>query len=117
MEYEFHYNSANQAQAEFSMGHEAVGRWFSDELGENLVKIDQLLAIIDDIEHGRLAQKTLYGVELSLSLNPDEVEVNALFDSDEELPEDTYLSENHSHAGCGLLDFKQALVDWQSFLK
>jgi uncharacterized protein YacL (UPF0231 family) len=115
MDFEYRYNSSGQPVAEFSMGHEAIGRWITDELGASFPKIEQLLAIIEQIESGALVEKSIIGIDLKLSLNYEDVEVNALFDSDEELPEETNLSEDESYACCGLPDFKQAVEEWLSF--
>lgn len=115
MDYEYRYNSQNQPVAEFSMGHEAIGRWITDELGASSAKIQELLGVIEAIENTQLAQKTIFGRELTLSLSQEDVEITAAFDTDEELPEDTNLSEDESTASCGLPDFKQAVEEWLEF--
>jgi uncharacterized protein YacL (UPF0231 family) len=52
-------------------------------------------------------------------LNHSDIEVSALaldFDFDGDLPEETELYDTESHSGCGLIDFKQALLAWQEFI-
>ena len=115
MDYEFRYNSQNLPVAEFSMGHEAIGRWITDELGDSIAKIQELLSVIEQIENAQLAQKTIFGRELTLSLSQEDVEITAAYDTDEELPEDTSLSEDELTASCGLPDFKQAVEEWLLF--
>ncbi|MBU2862809.1 YacL family protein [Reinekea forsetii] len=116
MDFEFRYNEQGLPVAEFSMGHEAIGRWLSDELGSNLAKINLLLEVIEQIEQAHLAEKTLFGTELTLYLSSDDVEVKSIYGDDEEdLPEETHLSDSSSTANCGLPDFKQAVEEWLDY--
>ena len=119
MDYEFNYDILGQPIAQFSMGHEAIGRWFSEELCNNQQRIDELLNIIEQIEQHHIIQRRLIGLEFELHINKDDVEIFAQtldFDVEEELPEDTNLYDDESHSGCGLPDFKQALLSWKKFV-
>lgn len=119
MDYEFSIDELGRPRAKFSMGAEAIGRWFSEELSDNRQVIDQLVAMVEALEHGHIIDYQQSGSEFQLRLTQDEIEVVALaldLDFDEDLPEETNLYDEELYAGCGLLDFKQALLAWQSFV-
>jgi uncharacterized protein YacL (UPF0231 family) len=101
------------------MGHEAIGTWFSDELGSNQQRIEEIVDIIDQLLLRRIQQRQIEGTEYQLRLNQEDAEVRALsleLDIDEDLPEDTNLYDEESFAECGLEDFQQALISWQEFI-
>ncbi|WP_028471057.1 YacL family protein [Neptunomonas japonica] len=119
MDYEFSIDELGRPRAKFSMGAEAVGRWFSEELSDDLQQINQLIELVETLERDEISNYQQSGKEFQLRLNRNEIEVVALvlgLDIDEELPEDTNLYDVESYAGCGLPDFKQALLSWQSFV-
>jgi len=119
VDYEFSYDLLGQPIAQFSMGHEAIGRWFCEELCNNQQRIDELLNIIEQIEQRCINQRRLIGSEFELHIDINEVEIFAQtlnFDVVEDLPEDTNLYDEESHSGCGLPDFKQALLSWKTFV-
>jgi hypothetical protein len=119
VDYDFTFDEYDKPVAEFSMGHEAIGTWFSDELGANQQRIDELVDIIDQLVHHRIQQRQIEGTEYQLRLNQENVEVIALslgLEVDEELPEDTQLYDEESYAECGLEDFQEALISWQEFI-
>lgn len=119
MDYEFSFDEYDKPVAEFSMGHEAMGSWFSDELGANKQRIEELIEIIDQLINRRIEQRLIEGTEYQLRLNQEDAEVRALsldIDIDEELPENTNLYDEESFSECGLEDFQQALQSWQEFI-
>lgn len=119
MDYDFTFDEYDKPIAEFSMGHEAIGIWFNDELGANQQRIDELVDIIDQLVHHRIQQRQIEGTEYQLRLSQENVEVIALslgLEVDEELPEDTNLYDEESYAECGLEDFQEALISWQEFI-
>ena len=119
MDYEFSFDEYDKPVAEFSMGHEAMGSWFSDELGSNQQRIEELIEIIDQLINRRIEQRLIEGTEYQLRLNQEDAEVRALsldIDIDEELPENTNLYDEESFSECGLEDFPQALQSWQEFI-
>lgn len=119
MDYEFSFDEYDKPVAEFSMGHEAMGSWFSDELGSNQQRIEELIEIIDQLINRRIEQRLIEGTEYQLRLNQEDAEVRALsldIDIDEELPENTNLYDEESFSECGLEDFQQALQSWQEFI-
>ncbi len=119
MDYDFTFDEYDKPVAEFSMGHEAIGTWLSEELGANQQRIEELIDIVDQLVHRRIQQRQIEGTEYQLKLNQEDVEVRALsleLEIDEELPEDTNLYDEESFAECGLEDFQQALISWQEFI-
>ncbi len=119
VDYDFSFDEYDKPIAEFSMGHEAMGSWFSDELGANQQRIEELCDIIEQLISRRIQQRLIEGTEYQLRLSQEDAEVRALsldLDIDEELPEDTHLYDEESFSECGLEDFQQALLSWQAFI-
>lgn len=119
MEYQFVRSPFNQPEAEFTMGAEALGKWFTDELGNDQSKIAVLLETIEQLERRQLKDFRLNGAESAMYLDQYEVEVYPLqeMEPDAEAPEGTEFNDQQLRAGCGLEDFKQALLSWQEFTK
>ena len=119
MDYEFTLDEYNEPVAKFSIGHEAIGRWLSEELCSNQRIITELLDHIRQLEQHDINQHHVKGREFQLRLNRDQIEVVALtldIDVDEELPENTRLYDQEFYAECGLQDFKQVVLSWQGFV-
>lgn len=118
MEFEFKKDIYGRPFAKFSMGHEVIGRYFSDELNCSN-QINKLIKIIDEIESGKRFYKELRSFEYQLSFNPAGLEIFDLSleaDFDEELPVDCDFYDQESQAECGLEDFKLALTSWLGFI-
>ncbi len=120
MDYDFTFDEYDKPIAEFSMGHEAIGSWFNDELGTNQQRIEELVDILEQLVSRRIQQRQVDGTEYQLRMNQEDVEVRALSlgleVDDEELPENTNLYDDESYAECGLEDFQQVLISWQEFI-
>ncbi len=119
MDYDFSFDEYDKPVAEFSMGHEAIGTWFNDELGKNEQRIEEIIEILDQLVNRRIQQRQIEGTEYKLRMNQENVEVIALslgLELDEELPENTNVYEDESFAECGLEDFQEALISWQEFI-
>jgi len=119
VDYDFTFDEYDKPIAEFSMGHEAIGSWFNDELGANQQRIEELVDIIEQLLSHRIQQRQVDGTEYQLRMNQEDVEVVALslgLEVDEELPENTNLYDDESYAECGLEDFQQVLISWQEFI-
>ncbi|MFT6122398.1 MAG: hypothetical protein ACJASG_000921 [Oleiphilaceae bacterium] len=119
MDYEYTIDEYGQLNAHFSIGYEALGIWFNEEIESNSNSISDLLVRIDQLEHRKKSSFHLEGKEFQLRLNYDGVEVVALalgIDVDEALPENTNLYDQESFSECGLQDFKQAVLMWQEFV-
>ncbi|MFT5579443.1 MAG: hypothetical protein ACI9WS_002202 [Paraglaciecola psychrophila] len=118
MDYEFTLDEYDRPVAEFSMGFEALGNWFSMELGSDEQAVDELLNIVQQLLDGRINERALYGSESQLHLNILEVAVMPLeMEREFDLPEETQLFDDGSYASCGLPDFHQSLLAWQQFVQ
>jgi len=102
------------------MGHEALGRWLSDEIGADPLKLNEVLIAIDRVAEGVWPHWRLHGQELSLELSREEawITANALgmpaeWDLEEQ---ELSLYEQESACGCGLEDFSRVLQAWRTFL-
>lgn len=125
MDFKFFINEQLQPEAKFSMGHEAIGRWLSEELRENRDAIEALLQTITKIEKNDIQKKTIEGKEFILRIDRDEVEIIALVldgdapsdeDIQDDIPEDTNLYNEEMRSECGLPDFKYAVESWLVFI-
>ena len=118
VDYEFTVDDIGRPVAKFSMGAEAIGRWFSEDMRADQRQIDDLLGIIEQLEQREIGQHQQRGSEFQLKLNQYEIEVLALaldLDIDDELPEETNLYDEEAFAGGGLQDVKHAVISWRSF--
>jgi uncharacterized protein len=119
VDYEFTLDEYDEPVAKFSIGHEAIGRWLSEELSNNQLLISELLDNIRRLEQRDINQHHVKGHKFQLRLSRDQIEVIGLaldIDVDEELPENTNLYDQELYAECGLQDFKQAVLSWQGFV-
>jgi uncharacterized protein YacL (UPF0231 family) len=119
MDYEYTIDEYGQLSAQFSIGYEALGLWFNEEIDSNDCTISDLLSRIDQLEKGTKKSFHIEGKEFQLRLSADGIEVVALalgFEVYEELPESTNLYDQESFSECGLQDFKQAVLMWQEFV-
>ena len=119
MDYDFIIDEQYHPVAQFSVGHEALGLWLTEELGRDKQAIAALLDVIRQLESRAILHHHTEGKEFQLRLNGEQAEVVALaleIDIDEELPEDTQLYDQESYAECGIDDFKQVILDWQVFV-
>ncbi|MBB1360723.1 YacL family protein [Shewanella sp. SR44-4] len=120
MEYQFRRNRLEGTVfAEFSMGHEVLGRWFAEELGDDKSKANHILAQIVLIKSGALNHLRDIGGELTIDIDFEQVRVFAsVIDFEEEhLLEDSmslYNAESESY--CGLEDFESVLQSWLAFI-
>ncbi|ASF17011.1 YacL family protein [Shewanella xiamenensis] len=121
MEYEFRRNSLTGTYlASFSMDHEVLGQWFSEELGPELAKIQQVLDIIKEIQTGKRVSWRFIGKDITLDLDEEQARIyaNALgFEQDYELEEAMSLYDAESEAYCGLEDLEEALLSWYEFVQ
>ncbi|NQY27562.1 MAG: YacL family protein [Piscirickettsiaceae bacterium] len=120
MDYEFQRNSLTGTfVAEFSMGQEALGFWFVEELGECLEKYEAICQGIAKLQSNQLKHWRLVGKALSIELDDEEVRVfaNELDSGEEvELEDGLSLYDGESEAFCGLADFHLALQSWREFI-
>ena len=119
MDYQFKKDLFGQPIAKFSMGHEAIGRWLSDELSNNQAAIQHLIDLVTQIESGHVGFREFNGAELHLTVSLTGVEINPLGDDfleDDSILQDNSLYEGESVAECGLSDFKEVLLSWREFV-
>ncbi|MGL5106648.1 MAG: YacL family protein [Plesiomonas shigelloides] len=117
MDYEFRRDLMGAVKAEFSMGHEAVGRWLNDEVAGDQDKIATVLAGIDSVR-GSERQWQLVGREFTLLMDGEEVMVraNVMNFSSDQLEDDLQYYDEESLSLCGLEDFEQSLLAYRQFL-
>ena len=122
MGYHFRQDLVGLPVAQFSIGHEAVVLWLTDELGKDL-RVESLLQLVTSMEQGQLGFRDIIGLSMKLTLDITGIELEPLEDDystqdlDEQLMDETeLLSLDDRHAQCGLTDFKQALLSWQLFI-
>ncbi|BDR33323.1 UPF0231 protein [Photobacterium damselae subsp. damselae] len=120
MDYDFKKNTLDGSyHAVFSMGHEVLGRWLSEEIEKDCDKIDEIVAQIYQLKN-TTAEWRLVGDELTLSLQDNEalVQANYLFSEDDtELEEDMNFYDEENISVCGFEDLEQVLLAWQAFVK
>ncbi|QSX34432.1 YacL family protein [Shewanella avicenniae] len=120
MEYEFRRDIASGAPwASFSMEHQIMGQWFSEELGNDNGICEQVKRAIEQLQHGKLNDWQLVGGDLTLQMDTEQVRIyaNVLdFESDADIEENMSLYDAESEAYCGLEDFEQVLDSWQRFI-
>jgi len=119
MDYQFKKDLYGQPIAKFSMGHEAIGRWLSDELSNNQLAIQRLIDLVTSIENGHIGFREFAGSEFQLTIGLSGVEVQPLEGDilqDETILQDNRLYDGESCAECGLPDFKEVLLSWREFV-
>ncbi|MFQ6372751.1 YacL family protein [Shewanella sp. YIC-542] len=123
MEYEFRCNPiTGLPSASFSMEHEAIGRWLSEELADNQTLCDQVKSAIDTLQQGRIQEWRWVGHDLTLEMDREQVRfyANALgFADGAEVAnaEGLSLYDAESAADCGLEDFQAVLSSWCDYLQ
>ncbi|QQX79319.1 YacL family protein [Shewanella sp. KX20019] len=122
MEYDFLRNTiTGTAFARFSMDHEALGFWLSEELGDNAEKYVDICQQIALLQSSQLSEWRLIGKALSIELDNEQVRVFANNiaegeDDEAEMDESMSFYDGESEAFCGLEDFYAVLVNWRKFL-
>lgn len=118
MDYQFIRNEADQVEALFSEDYIVLGYFLSDELKDDISKIDALLQILE------LSQQQVHrifewqGVNYRLLVEECGVSIatNSIEDEFiEELPESTALSDMDQCCEVGLIDFFEMLEEWRLF--
>ncbi|WP_434358432.1 YacL family protein [Parasalinivibrio latis] len=119
MDYEFRRNNLDDSyRAQFSMGHEALGRWLTDEVGRDKEKIQLVLGKLHEMKD-QVSEWRLVGEELTLVLSDNEalVQDNRLFsEGDDDLEDDMHYYDEENIALCGFEDLIDVLEAWQAFL-
>lgn len=120
MEYEFQRDTfTGTLVADFSMGQEAFGFWFVEELGECSEKYETICQSIEQLQLNQLKHWHMVGKALSIEIDAEQVRVfaNELESGEEfELENALSLYDGESEAFCGLADFHVALQSWREFI-
>lgn len=124
MDYEFWFEGRKPV-ARLPMEQQAIGRWLTDEIGNNRQQINTLITNVEQLLAGGLSEYRWQGRETLLVLNRDEAEViaHALLQDDDLSLDDSSLNEpeldlhdSDQRGGCGLEDFHALLHAWQAFI-
>ncbi|MDF2154203.1 YacL family protein [Vibrio sp. CAU 1672] len=120
MEFEFIRNTLmGEYYVKCSMGHEIVGRWLQEEIGKDPAKIAQVEALIEQSFSLPAEEHSLTGMEITLTLQGDEVLVqeNTLgYEYDVEMESEFDFYDAESTASCGIEDFAGLIEQWKDFL-
>ncbi|MBK0001195.1 YacL family protein [Erwinia sp. S43] len=119
MEYEFLRDITGVVKVRMSMGHEAVGHWFNDEVDEkNLALLDEVEAAVASVK-GSERQWQRVGREYTLWLDEEEVIVrsNQLGFEGDEMEEGMNYYDEESLSFCGVEDFLAVIAAYRAFLQ
>lgn len=116
MEYEFFRSVEGQYRAQFSMGHEMMGPWLTDEIDKR--EAEYLLVLLAEVGTGELAEVKRQYSDTTLLLNRDEAELkaHALAFEHHDLEEGMVYYDDEQQAGCGLEDLAYLLRQWHDFI-
>ena len=121
MEYEFRRNRLDGTVfANFSMEHEVFGRWFAEELGDDVARATSILTNIAQLVTRQSNQWRDIGQDLTLDADNEQVRifVNAIdFEEDHDFEDGMGLYDAESEGFCGLEDFEAALTSWLKFIQ
>ncbi len=121
MEYDFRRNTlTGTIFANFNMEHQVLGRWFSEELGDDKSVYQAVNRGIEQVRAAKLEVWRFVGGELSIELDQEQVRVFAnVLESDQEhyLDESVSLYDEESECFCGLEDFEAVLISWRKFVE
>ncbi|GEA59705.1 YacL family protein [Vibrio comitans] len=118
MEFEFK-RVFGKYSVQCSMGHEIIGRWLNEEIGNDMEKISQVLSLVAQAENNLADVFTLPGTEINISIEAGEVTVqeNVLLQQyEQEFEPDMDFYDSESSGMCGLEDFSILIHQWQRFL-
>ncbi len=118
MEYEFLTDITGVTKVRMSMGHEAVGHWFNDEVNGDLsllVDVEQAAREVKGSE--RQWQRT--GREYTLWLDEEEVMIraNQLAIEGDDIEEGMSYYDEESLSFCGVEDFLAVINAYRAFLQ
>ncbi|WP_130834030.1 protein YacL [[Erwinia] mediterraneensis] len=118
MEYEFLRDLTGQVKVRMSMGHEAVGHWFNEEVQGDLALLAEVEAAAQHLK-GSERQWQRVGHEYTLWMDAEEVMIraNQLAFDNEELEEGMNYYDEESLAFCGVEDFLVVIAAWRAFLQ
>ncbi|RWR00495.1 hypothetical protein ED28_18590 [[Pantoea] beijingensis] len=118
MEYEFLRDITGMVKVRMSMGHEAVGHWFNEEVKGDLVLLDEVEAAVDQVK-GSERQWQRVGHEYSLWMDEEEIMIraNQMNFDDDGLEEGMNYYDEESLSFCGVEDFLAVIAAYRLFLQ
>ncbi|MCX8957819.1 protein YacL [Erwinia psidii] len=118
MEYEFLRDSTGKVRVRMSMGHEAVGHWFNEEVENNLALLDEVENAIAGVK-GSERQWQRVGREYTLWMDEEEVIIraNLLSLEDDGLEEGMRYYDEESLCFCGVEDFLAVIAAYRAFCR
>ncbi|MEM6162297.1 protein YacL [Erwinia sp. P6884] len=118
MEYEFLRDVTGGVKVGMSMGHEAVGHWFNEEVEGDLSLLDEVEAAVSSVK-GSERQWQRIGREYTLWLDEEEVIVraNLLSVEGDEMEEGMNYYDEESLCFCGVEDFLAVIAAYRAFLQ
>ncbi|EXU75651.1 MULTISPECIES: protein YacL [Erwinia] len=118
MEYEFLRDLTGKVKVRMSMGHEAVGHWFNEEVEDNLTLLDEVENAVAEIK-GTERQWQRVGREYTLWMDEEEVIIraNLLSLEGDEMEEGMRYYDEESLCFCGVEDFLAVIAAWRAFLQ
>ncbi|MGL4859435.1 MAG: YacL family protein [Enterobacteriaceae bacterium] len=116
MDYEFHREPTRGIIAKFSMGHEALGYWLTEEIRGDLSALSEVENIAQQLR-GSEREWHKEGHEYSLLIRGGEVivQANSLTFPEDEVAEGLSYYDAESHSICGIEDFLQVLRAYRLF--
>ena len=118
MDYEFLRDITGVVKVRMSMGHEAVGHWFNEEVKENLALLDEVEKAANTVKGSERSWQRA-GHEYTLWMDGEEVMVraNQLEFSGDEMEEGMSYYDEESLSLCGVEDFLQVVTAYRAFMK
>lgn len=118
VEYEFLRDITGSVKVRMSMGHEAVGHWFNEEVEGNLTLLDEVEAAVREVK-GSERQWQRIGHEYTLWLDEEEVIIraNLLSFEGDEIEEGMNYYDEESLCFCGVEDFLAVIAAYRAFLQ
>ena len=124
MEFEFRKDITGELHAHFSMGCEVFSGWLLEEVGSSCSLLNEILQAIAELRDETRSEYQRRGSEYNIRLTLDEVEVcDARIDFNaQELMTDAGAADaldfydTEAHAVCGLDDFEDMLLEWETFI-
>ncbi|PWC15741.1 hypothetical protein B4923_01090 [Brenneria roseae subsp. americana] len=117
MDYEFLRDVTGQVIVRMSMGHEALGHWFNEEVKDNLALLEQVEAAAHSVS-GSERQWQYVGHEYTLLLDSEEVMIraNQLEFSVDEMEDGMSYYDEESLSLCGTDDFLTVMRKYREFV-
>lgn len=118
MEYEFLKDLTGNVKVRMSMGHEAVGHWFNEEVEGNLALLDEVEAAVKEVKGSERHWQSI-GHEYTLWMDEEEVIIraNLLSVEDDGMEEGMNYYDEESLCFCGVEDFLAVIAAYRAFLQ